>query len=438
MQRMRIPASLSLILLLTGSLSAQHVSVYYYPWYSGANWNQSNFLRGKNRMDIPPLIGTYDNVVNKVTVKQHIEWSTNFGIDSWICSWWGPDSYQSKAILNNVAPNLVGTNVTFSLFYETSGFYNGKWTFGPAEVQLFYDHFKFMNDNFFSHPNYRKMGGRPMVVVYLSRMMNGDYATALARVRKDFNVYLVGDDFHFGPPDPNRHKNWDAITIYNVHGIKTFDGYPQTTGFVEGSRKNFQNHKKAIAQSGTGFMSNVIPGYNDRAVRLENNNYPIPRRVHADSAEGSTFRQMLAMGIEEGDTALGTAICSWNEWWEDTEIEPTVIAPPTNKDGTADFAYSKGYQYEGYGPALLKMILAKAGRNADVAPSLTLLEPTLQSGWTAGSPRTIAWRHTGIIYYVNIDYFNGNAWVRIATQVENTGSYKWTVPSTGALPVISG
>lgn len=429
---------LGLFLLVPGAAPKPHISVYYYPWYSGANWNQGNFLRGKNRMDIPPLMGTYDNVVNKVSVKQHIEWSTNFGIDNWIASWWGPDSYQSNAILNNVMPNLVGTKVTFCLFYETGGFYANRWSFGPTEVQLFYDHIKYMNDHFFSHPNYWKINGRPVVEVYLSRQMSGSYVDALNKARADFNVYFIGDDFHFGPPEPDRHKNWDAITIYNSHGIKTYDGYPQATGFVEGARQNLRNHKKAIASFPTRLMSNVIPGYNDRAVRLANDNYPIPRRVAADSGEGSTFGQMLDMGIQEGDSLLGTAICSWNEWWEDTEIEPTIISPATNKDGTTDFTYSKGYAYEGYGPKLLNMILAKAGRNADVAPALSLMEPALANAWTAGSARTITWSHSGTIYYVNLEYQGiapAGSWVRIATQIENTGTYKWTVPADAAMPV---
>lgn len=416
--------------------TAQHqVSAYYYPWYSGADWNPSDFLRGRNRMDIPPLIGTYDNVVDKVPVRQHIEWSTNFGIDNWIMSWWGPGSYQSNAILKNVMPNLVGTNLTFCLFYETGSIYANRWTFGPAEVQLFYDHIKYMNDNFFSHPNYWRIGGRPVVVVYLSRMMNGSYPEALDRVRKDFNVYLIGDDFHFGPAEPERHQHWDAITIYNSHGIRTYDGYPQATGFIEGVRRNFQNHKKGIAGTATRLMSNVIPGYNDRAVRLEADNYVIPRRVDADSAEGSTFDQMLTVGLEEGDPEVGTAICSWNEWWEDTAIEPSVVSPPTNEDGTTDFTYSKGYMYEGYGATLLKMILAKAGRNATEAPGLTVTAPAAAEAWAAGSRHDIEWSTRGIVYYVNLDYRRAGTWVRIATQAENTGTYPWTIPADADQPV---
>ncbi len=430
-----LAAALPVFLAVQPLAAKPHVGVYYYPWYAGKNWNQNGFLRGNTRMNIPPLIGTYDNVTDKTTVKQHIEWSTNFGIDTWICSWWGPDSYQGKAILNNVAPSMVGTNLTFCLFYETSTFYGDNWTFGATAVQLFYDHVKYMRDNFFSHPNYWKIGGKPVVVVYLSRQMQGDYVTALDRVRKDFNVFLIGDDFHFGPAEPERHKHWDAITIYNSHGLKTYDGYPQTTGFIEGAKQNFRNHKKALAGSTTLLMSNAIPGYNDRAQRLASNNYPIPRRMAADSGEGTTFDHMLQMAIPEGDSAVGTAICSWNEWWEDSEIEPSVVSPPTNKDGTTDFTYSKGYMYEGYGATLLKMVLDRAGRNAAVAPSLALSEPLPGNAWARGAKQTINWKHGGIIYYVKLEYQTTAGWTRIATQIENSGSYAWTVAADAALPV---
>src|SRR5689334_10774083 len=57
--------SAALLLSATDSAAGEHVSAYYYPWYAGANWNPSNFLRGKNRMDIPPLMGTYDNATNQ-------------------------------------------------------------------------------------------------------------------------------------------------------------------------------------------------------------------------------------------------------------------------------------------------------------------------------------------------------------------------------------
>lgn len=59
-------------------------------------------------MDIAPLIGTYGNVVNKVSVKQHVEWSTHFGIGTWITSWWGPASYQSNAIISVYRLRSIG------------------------------------------------------------------------------------------------------------------------------------------------------------------------------------------------------------------------------------------------------------------------------------------------------------------------------------------
>jgi glycoprotein endo-alpha-1,2-mannosidase len=52
-------------------------------------------------------------------------------------------------------------------------------------------------------------------------------------------------------------------------------------------------------------------------------------------------------------------INSWNEWHEDTQIEPVVVAPPTNKDVSGTDVYTWGLEYEGYGMRYLD-ILKKA------------------------------------------------------------------------------
>jgi hypothetical protein len=43
---------------------------------------------------------------------------------------------------------------------------------------------------------------------------------------------------------------------------------------------------------------------------------------------------------------------SFNEWHEDTQIEPTNIAAPTSADD-ASGAYAQGYSYTGYGDLYL-------------------------------------------------------------------------------------
>jgi hypothetical protein len=51
---------------------------------------------------------------------------------------------------------------------------------------------------------------------------------------------------------------------------------------------------------------------------------------------------------------------SFNEWHEDTQIEPTIITPPTTTDDTpTGTGYTAGYQYEGYGNLYLDILRDK-------------------------------------------------------------------------------
>jgi hypothetical protein len=50
-------------------------------------------------------------------------------------------------------------------------------------------------------------------------------------------------------------------------------------------------------------------------------------------------------------------ITSWNEWHEDTQIEPVVDAPPTAVDeSSAGDNHTAGYAYEGYGLKPLRVV----------------------------------------------------------------------------------
>jgi hypothetical protein len=54
-------------------------------------------------------------------------------------------------------------------------------------------------------------------------------------------------------------------------------------------------------------------------------------------------------------------VTSWNEWHEDTQIEPLVEAPFTTADDGAG-AYSEGLDYEGYGERYLVILREETTR----------------------------------------------------------------------------
>ena len=47
-------------------------------------------------------------------------------------------------------------------------------------------------------------------------------------------------------------------------------------------------------------------------------------------------------------------ITSWNEWHEDTEIEPTIVTESTSADRSGAGLYTQNYSYRGYGTAFLE------------------------------------------------------------------------------------
>jgi hypothetical protein len=79
--------------------------------------------------------------------------------------------------------------------------------------------------------------------------------------------------------------------------------------------------------------------------------------------QGSTMSEMLdRVVLPHTDPDIDDLILvnSFNEWHEDTQIEPTIISPMTNTDNTpTGMGYTAGYYYEGYGNLYLDILREK-------------------------------------------------------------------------------
>ena len=49
-------------------------------------------------------------------------------------------------------------------------------------------------------------------------------------------------------------------------------------------------------------------------------------------------------------------ITSWNEWNEDTAIEPVATSPPTADDVSGRRLFTQGYAYEGFGTTYVDIV----------------------------------------------------------------------------------
>jgi glycoprotein endo-alpha-1,2-mannosidase len=186
-----------------------------------------------------------------------------------------------------------------------------------------------------------------------------------------FELYLVGD-YAYGPSptSPLKPLNLlDAITNYDVYGLlgRFYVGQ-------QGLKQYYQSQNRWKTQAALqtcAFMPSVTPGFNDRGVRLHKNHEPLSRKVTKDGTEGSLFKVSLELAKKQVDPKADNVlvVTSFNEWHEDTQIEPVI-----GLSRKMPYNYTLGIEYEGYGTLYLD-ILRAVTKNFDLFSSPATTSP---------------------------------------------------------------
>ena len=315
------------------------LGAYYYPWYDAPkNENDIGWmkraLRGRLKPAQLPKLGVYDSRDPKV-IKNHIEQSKYAGIDFWSVSWWGKNR-QDETFKDHILKHSDAAKLKYAVLYESTGRLGSMKS--PNYKNLVPD-FDYFNEQYFDHPHYLKINGKPVVFIYLTRVYFRANAgkEALKSLRRKYpNLYIVGDDV-FGPNYPaSAASQWNAITAYDVYGQSTKITGGTKAG-IERLKKNYSAAKRKANKVGTGFVPAIAPGYNDRAVRKGN---PGRSRFFTDvegSKGGDLFRAMIrdvAIPLADPKAKSMIMVTSFNEWYEDTQIEATggKVSDPVSKD----------------------------------------------------------------------------------------------------------
>lgn len=422
------------------------VGAHSYVWFP-KNLKQG-YLRDKL---LPPQsfwVGDYDSRDPRVA-KQHIAWCSRYGVDFLTLDWWPNRPAQNQAISEGFlkASNLA--DIRFCIFYETwsLGFdpKTDTTVFDDASTARFERDMCDLADLFFAHPQYLRIEDRPVVFLYLSRTFFGDYAAALSRTRaalrkRGFNVFFVGDEVFWaviadhpsdqgtpmGTVDPQvgRISQFDAITGYNPYdwGQQAHSGYGAESTFVADVQGLFRRYREACGEH-TAFIPGIIPGYNDRGVRAGEDHFVIPRAWNRDVGEGSFLSESfdrLVFPFLDPDLNM-VLITSWNEWNEDTAIEPLVASPPTYRDRSrSGDKYTQGYSYEGHGLRYLEVVRDKT---VAVSGRVTGTDALPRSG-----VEIAAWRGS---IQAGSDRSDSQGYYTLSRLRMPAGEYRVSVPSAG-------
>ena len=355
-------AALSLPLFAQEESGSLSIGAYYYPWYGAADPGDTGWmtqaLRGRLKPQQLPKLGVYGSRDPKV-IGDHIAQSVRAGVDFWAVSWWGPGKREDRTFREQILPHPDAKQLKYAVLYESSG------RLGPMRApnydKLIGD-FDYMKEHYFDHPAYLKIDGKPVVFLYLTRVYFRDRGLEeLAQLRKQHpDMYLIGDDV-FGERYHERHARlWNAVTAYDIYGQSMQrDGATQVA--MERLRGNYANAKKLANAVGTAFIPGIAPGYNDRAVRKGHVGRARYFTDQADSKEGDIFRAMIKdVGIPLADPKADRTIMitSFNEWYEDTQIEATKGSEPTTTKDDSDTGtfYTEDERYVDYGTLYLDIL----------------------------------------------------------------------------------
>jgi glycoprotein endo-alpha-1,2-mannosidase len=370
------------------------VGAYYYLW------NPENFAGGTLRAHLVPPQQPAGSLVNSQSPRTAARDITNAraaGINFFAIDWWpydpgysGADYRAADGAMKDflAAPNIA--QMKFAMFYETwnLGFDPGRES-TPVDFQMELhfdaDMLAFAKD-YFRNPSYLRIHGRPVVFLYLTRTLTGDVAGMLQGARKvleakGFNPFFIGDEVYWRvtPENPNpagpiltttpqvaRIEQFDAITSYIYYygdpdfllgPTQDFTGYPGNTDIVADERHLLSDYS-AATDGRVPVIPDVSSGFNDRGFRLPTNHPAQPRQWLPGEGAASTLDHLFrCVALPEVDPALPVVmVTSWNDWNEDTGIEPIGGTPTRVDDSPSGTAYTQGYTYGGEGRAAMRVL----------------------------------------------------------------------------------
>lgn len=308
---------------------AFHYAWYGTPWGTGAirewlGWNSAGYdpekvVRGRRESATPcfPLDGLYDSG-SEYTIRRQIYQAKQAGIDGFIVSWWGfPDriglskedrrykvALSSDYTLEKML-DLAPDDFSVTLYYENA-------VYGEKNVaENIVEDFVRILEKYGKHPRWLTADNKPVIVVY-GRVFNQirekyeDDIAVWQRVRKEvmergYDVFIIGDSL-----DPKYVDVMDGLHTYNPIGFTTrgIDLEPLYKRISE------ELHKKVKL-----FAATVTPGFDNYLVRGVD-------RLFEPRQNGRYY-------IDSWNTALKCNpdwifITSWNEWYENSQIEPSI------------------------------------------------------------------------------------------------------------------
>jgi len=285
--------------------SSKAVFAYYYGWYTKNAWYGG--IDGSKTLaaaDVPS-IGLYDSQ-NTSVIDTQINEALSAGINGFIASWWGPESFTDNTdkILINQASKFSDFSVT--LYFETAIIHDMNSSLASEETQIVND-VSYIMQNYASSDAFTQIGGRQVLFFYgVDNWPLQFWANVTSAVHANYpNLRLISDSFSV-----------DYLSVFDGAASYVDLGYmTQSLSLKNGTYPFFLQISQLARSEAKLWLADASPGFN--GTNDGKTEFPVVPRD-----DGGTF--IKGWDIAQNSNPDGIIVGTWNEYFEGTSIEPTI------------------------------------------------------------------------------------------------------------------
>jgi hypothetical protein len=282
---------------------------YYYIWFNTSSWQRA-------KTDYP-LLGRYSSDERQV-MRQHVHWAKQAGIDGFIVSW------KSTPTLDPRLERLIGIarQERFKLAVIYQGLDFERRPLPASQVARDLDAFA----RRYARAAPFRLFEKPLVVWSGTWRFSRREVAQVTRPRRDRLLILASERNPAGYRRLRGLVDGDAYYWSSVNP----DSFPDYPGKLR--------QMAAAAHDGRGlWIAPAAPGFDAREIGGKT---VVPR------ADGATLRREMDAAAHASPDAIG--LISWNEFSENTHVEPSERYGGRYLDVVADIRGAQGPEVEGF------------------------------------------------------------------------------------------
>jgi hypothetical protein len=296
-------------------------------WAIYYNWYQESMYPRAWSSDIwtdRPLVA-YDSS-DPDGVRQHIEWGKAAGLDGFLVEWCGIGRPGDNDLIDSTFG--MDLDVAYQMNFKMAAYVDvsciGDWSNENLVNQL-----RHLYQARATHPGFYWYNGYPVIVIYDSAQTSLDNWQKIFSQLKSEGIEFITVGMGF---DRRNFDFFDGVHEYNPSFYKDLGlEYSLMREYSRGIAVSSKQTVKAF------WAATVSPGFDNTPI-INGIPYLAPEGYQLDITErkdGQTYKDMFTKAIEyKADWIIVT---SWNEWQENSQIEPSQYYNDTYIKLTAEY-----------------------------------------------------------------------------------------------------